>query len=244
MASCIGRGLAVKRVRLPPGPALAALCWALCYVLGCGEPGRAQPLLYAQRLPEGTVYIRLANALPGAARVQTDFAGAVELGSDGADRISPYFVAGNAGGKTAALRVSEGGRTAEATVQPKTGTFVTVVLHDKADGVAAAVITDKPDYNQVKARLTFYNATADCAAGSLSEGSGRPVFTALPPDAAQARSINPVAATLTAACASGKAPALPLGQLEAGGLYSVWMMRLGGQVTAFAAHDTIAPPRG
>ena len=213
-------------------------------LLGFAGAAHAQPLLYAQRLPEGTVYIRLANALPAAASVQTDFAGKVDLGADGANRISPYFVAGNAGGKTVSVQVSEAGKTATATFEPKSGTFITVVLHPKADGVTAAIVTDKPEYNQLKARLTFYNATTDCAAGSLAEQVGRPVFSNMPPDSVQARSINPVAATVTAACGGGKAPPLALGQLEAGGLYSVWMMRPAGQVTAFVAHDLIAPPRG
>ncbi len=213
-------------------------------LLGLAVPVQAQPLLYAQRLPEGTVYIRLVSALPGAASVQTDFAGKVDLGADGASRISPYFVAGSAGGKTVTMQVSEGGKTANAIFEPKSGTFITVVLHPKPDGVTTAIITDKPEYNQLKARLSFYNATGDCTAGSLSEQVGRPVFNNIPPDAGQARSINPVAATVTAACGGGKAPALSLGQLEAGGLYSVWMMRPAGQLLTFVAHDTIAPPRG
>ena len=212
-------------------------------MLGVLGSARAQILLYAQRLPEGTVYIRLASALSVPATVQTDFAGKVDLGADGANRISSYFVAGNAGGKTVSMQVNEGGKTATATFQPKSGTFITVVLHPKGDGVAASIVTDKPEYNQLKARLTFYNATDDCPAGSLAEQVGRPVFSNVPPDGVQARSINPVAATVTAACGGGKAPPLSLGQLEAGGLYSVWMMHPDGQLTTFVAHDMIAPPR-
>ena len=202
----------------------------------------AQPMLYAQRLPEGTVYIRLASALPGAATVTTDFAGAVSLGNADANRISPYFVAGSAGGKTVALQVAEGSKTATATIQPKSGTFITVVLHEKGNGVVGSIITDKPEYNQLKARLTFYNATDDCSTGSLAQGS-RAVFPAVAADAVQAASLNPVSATVVAACAGDKAKPLDLGTLEAGGLYSVWMMRLGGQLTSFLARDTIAPPR-
>ncbi len=227
-----------------PARFLPRLSLAVFALLASAVGARAQIPLYAQRLPEGTVYIRLANALPDAASVQTDFAGKVELGADGADRISPYFVAGSAGGKTVSMQVTGGGKSATATFEPKSGTFITVVLHPKSDGVTAAIVTDKPEYNQLKARLTFYNATGDCAAGSLAEQGGRPVFGNLPPDSVQARSINPVAATVTAACGGGKASPLPLGQLEAGGLYSVWMMHPAGPLTAFVAHDTIAPPRG
>ena len=226
---------------------MSAARWPLLAVpilVGFAGPVHAQIPLYAQRLPEGTVYIRLANALPAGAAVQTDFAGKVELGSGGADRISPYFVAGSAGGKIVSMQVTAADKTATATFEPKSGTFITVVLHPKGDAVTAAIVTDKPEYNQLKARLTFYNATDDCPAGSLAEQGGRAVFSNVPPDGVQARSLNPVAATVTAGCGGGKAPPLPLGQLEVGGLYSVWMMHPAGQLTTFVARDTIALPRG
>lgn len=226
------------RTRLPTCLALAATL-----SLAGVAAARAQILLYSQRLPEGTVYVRLASALPAASSIATDFAGTVALGATGADRISPYFVAGKAGDKTVTLQVTQNGHQATATFTPKSGSFVTVVLHGTDTAVTAAVVTDKPEYNQLKARLTFYNATPDCAAGSLSEGTGRPVFSAVPPDGVQARSINPVTTTVTAACASGKAPAVPLGQVDPGGLYTVWLMRAGSGLTAFVARDTIAPPR-
>ncbi len=207
--------------------------------MGCAH---AQPQLYAQRLPEGTVYMRLASALPAAATVGTDFAGTILLGNTDAARISPYFVAGSAGGKTVALQVNEGGKAFTATVQPKSGTFITIVLQEKAGGVAAAIVTDHPEYNQLKARMTFYNATDDCSSASLTE-SGKPVFSAVPVNGVQARSINPAAATVVAACGADKVKELDLGKLDEGGLYSVWMMKPGGQLISFMARDTIAPPR-
>ncbi len=203
---------------------------------------QAQPLLYTQRLPEGTVYIRLVSVLPAAATVATDFAGQIPLGNADASRVSPYFVAGDAGGKSVSLQVKEGAKTATATIQPKSGTFITVVLQEKAGGVSAAIIVDKPEYNQLKARLAFYNATDDCAAGSLTTG-GKAVFSGVAPGGVKAGSVNPVAATVIAACAAEKAKPLDMGKLDAGGLYSVYMMRLGGQLASFTAHDLIAPPR-
>ena len=216
---------------------------AACVLLGLAAPAEAQILLYAQRLPEGTVYIRLVNALPDAATIQTAFAGKVTLGADGAARISPYYVAGTAGGKTVTLQVTEGGKTAPAKFEPKSGSFITVVLHREGDAVTAAIVTDKPEFNQLRARLSFYNATANCAAGSLAEGAGKPIFSGMAANTGQARSINPVAAKVTASCSTGKAPVLDLGELQAGGLYSVWMMQPAGALTAFVAHDTIAPPQ-
>ncbi|MEJ1978560.1 MAG: hypothetical protein WDN49_23070 [Acetobacteraceae bacterium] len=46
------------------------------------------------------------------------------------------------------------------------------MLHPDGSGVAADVITDKPEYNQLRARLSFYNATANCAAGSAGRDRG------------------------------------------------------------------------
>ncbi len=212
---------------------------ALCFV----APASAQILLYAQRLPAGTVYMRLVNALPGAATIQTDFAGKVELGADGAARVSPYFVSTSLGDKLVTLGVEQGGKGGKPSFTPKSGSFVTVVLHRAGDKVTASVISDKPEYNQLRARLAFYNATADCPAGVLAEAGGPDIFKGVAPDSAAVRGINPVAAKVVAGCASGKAPALDLGELQAGGLYTVWMMKPEGTLISFVARDTIAPPR-
>lgn len=213
----------------------------LACVLAAGA-ARAQPLLYAQRLPEGTVFIRLASALPGAATVGTGFAGEVALGDAEATRISPYFVSVSAGGTTVPLQIGLDGKSSTTSIRPASGSVVTVVLHEKAGAVTAAVITDKPEYNQLKARLTFYNATDDCSNGALSQG-GRVVFGGVAPEGVKASSVSPVTANVVASCGTEKAKPLDMGRLEAGGQYSVWMMRLGGQLVSFTAHDTIAPPR-
>ena len=215
----------------------------LATLLGFVAPASAQILLYAQRLPAGTVYMRLVNALPGAASIGTEFAGKVDLGADGEKRVSPYFVSTTLGDKTVTLQVDEGGKPSTANFSPKSGSFVTVVLHRAGDKVTASVITDKPEYNQLRARLAFYNATTDCAAGSLAEASGQDIFKGIAPDGVAARGINPVSAKVVAGCAAGKSPPLDLGQLQAGGLYTVWMMRPAGTLISFVAHDLIAPPR-
>lgn len=219
------------------------LCCLVAGLLPLSGLAQAQVPLYAQSLPEGTVYIRLANALPGAVTVQTDFAGKVSLGGDGAARVSPYYVAGDAGGRSVALQVTRLGKTGTARFEPRSGSFVTVILEERGGVLTAAAVTDKPEYNQLRARLSFYNATSGCDAGSLADASNKAIFSALPPNSGQARSINPVAAKVVASCAAGKASPLDLGHLEPGGLYSVWMMQPAGSLTAFVAHDTIAPPQ-
>jgi hypothetical protein len=212
-------------------------------LLGWCPPAWAQVPLYAQRLPEGTVYIRLVNALPGAASVQTDFAGPVTLGADGAARVSPYYVDVTGGGKTIPLQVATGGQSLTTSFTPASGTFVTIVLHPDGDHLSAALIEDKPEYNQLRARLAFYNTAVGCTDGTLTEASGATIFQGVAPDAMAARGINPVAAKVVAGCGGGQAPELDLGDLQAGGLYTVWMMRPAGKLVAFVAHDFIAPPR-
>ncbi len=204
---------------------------------------RAQIPLYAQRLPDSTVYLRFANALPGPAQVQTAFAGPVALGTDDAGRISPYFVDTSVQAGAVTLRLASAGHRATVGLSVQPGSFTTVLLQPGGASITAVPVLDHPDYNQLRARLAFYNATPDCPGGTLTEASGRAIFTAVPSAGVQARSVAPAAATLTAGCGAGSAPPLSLGTLEAGSLTSVWLMRPAGSLLAFAAHDTIAPPQ-
>jgi hypothetical protein len=214
---------------------------ALVLLVSC-SPARAQIQLYADHLPAGTVYIRFANALPATAQIETSFGPPVTLGENDAARISPYYVAGMVGGTAITLKVTEPGHVTATSITPKSGEFVTVILHRPAAEVTATMLTDKPEFNQLRAKLTFYNATASCDAGALSQPGGRPIFAAMPPDSTRSRSVNPVTAKLVASCADGAAAPLDAGRLEAGGLYSVWLMRPAGGLISFVSHDTIAPP--
>ena len=58
------------------------------------------------------------------------------------------------------------------------------------------------------------------------------------------RSVNAVASQrVRAECDGRKAAPLDLGRLDAGGLYSVWLVAPGGTPETFLARDLIAPYR-
>jgi hypothetical protein len=127
--------------------------------------------------------------------------------------------------------------------QVKPATFSTVIVGLVGQAIAARVVEDQTQFNQVRARLTFYNTTTTCTAAALwQEAGGAAVFSGLPPASMRMRSINPVAARVVATCNGTRTPPLDLGRLQAGGLYSVWLISLGGTPSIFLAHDTIAPP--
>ena len=88
----------------------------------------------------------------------------------------------------------------------------------------------------------FYNATATCAAGSLSlVPAGTAVFADVAPGSNKNRSVNPVTATIRAACTGSAAPDLALSGMEVGGSYSVWLMQPAATPLAFISRDTTLP---
>jgi hypothetical protein len=218
---------------------------ALGALLGAAAPqtASAQLMLYDQRLPDDTAYVRFVNVLDDAVTLEPDFRNPVKLANDGANRLSPYYVIEKAVGRTFAMDVAAGGARGHVAFQVKPASFSTVIVGRVGEAIAARVVEDQTRFNQVRARLTFYNTTTDCtAAALLQEAGGPPVFSGLPPASMRMRSINPVAARVVATCNTTRTPALDLGRLEAGGLYSVWLLSRNGKPGIFLAHDTIAPP--
>ncbi len=205
---------------------------------------RAQaPMLYEQRLPDGTAFIRFINALAGEVSVTADFAPAFTQGAGDADRVGPYVPAQKVTDRPVELAFSEGGKTARVTLQFKSG-YNTVVLARNGDALVATNIPDSLDFNQTRARLAFYNLVADCPNGSLTLQQGnQAVFANVAPNTTKSRSVNPTAAQVVAACGGRGTPVLDLGRLEAGGQYSVWLMAPTGTPVALLARDRILPRR-
>lgn len=207
-------------------------------------PALAQaPLLYEQRLPDGTAFIRFINVLPGAVSVKSDVTPAFTQGAGEADRVGPYVPAEKAAGREITLDITEGGTTTQAKLAFKEG-YNTVILA-KVDGkVVATSLPDGLEFNQLRARLAFYNVIPGCADGSLTiQGSNQAVFTGVAPNTTKSRSVNPTAASVRAACGGKPAPVQDLGKLEAGGQYSVWLMAPAGTPVTLLARDRIAPGR-
>ncbi|MBY0338815.1 MAG: ABC transporter permease [Acetobacteraceae bacterium] len=215
----------------------------LLLLLGAAPAG-AQLMLYEQRLPEGFGFVRFASALPDAATIRPDFGPAVPVGVEGAERVSAYQVAEGAKQRPIRLTVEEAGQPSRTVEVPISADFSTVVLRRDGATLSHAVTADEVAFNQTRARLSFFHLIPGCANGALTlEQGNQAVFSNMAPDTMRMRSVNPTAATVRASCATARAAPLPLGRLEAGGLYSVWFMAPRGEPVAFLARDTIAPRR-
>lgn len=210
-------------------------------------PALAQQVLYQPLPPAGSAHLRIANGtgeplLVGALTPGPLTPGTLTLGTGTAQRISPYAVQLEVAGRPIALALSAGAARGEASLPLQPGSFNTLVV--LADGAAlrAVPLVDETQFNQTRARLTFYNATANCAGGGLAlDPAGQVVFADVAPGAARMRSVNPVSAQVRVGCDAARGPAFALGGLEAGGQYSIWLMSPAGQPIGFVTRDTTAP---
>lgn len=218
------------------------LFWAVSAILASAlpNPSRAQIALYEGRLPEGFAFIRFANTTADAMDLAPAFTDPVKLGSDAAARISQYRVVENVAGKTLAVTNGEGGHI---DLRLEAGKFHTFLITAGGAQLAGKLVTDVTEYNQLRSKLSFYNAAPTCPTASLLlEPANQAVFTAVETATMRTRSINPVAeAKVHATCDGANVPTLDLGELNAGALYSVWLMAPSGVATTFLAQDFIAP---
>ncbi|CAH2602380.1 ABC transporter permease [Rhodovastum atsumiense] len=218
---------------------------ALLGGLLAGTPARAQHQVYDPLPPPGSAYLRFVNGLGDAVALRPDFLPAQTLGTAPEQRVSAYQVVEKVAGRTLGLRMQQGGQDSEARLTVAPGSFVTVILEASGEasgrGIDAVPVVDRTEFNQSRARLTFYNATPGCAAATLAlDPDGPAVFQDVAPGSARSRSVNPVSARLKAGCDGQAAPAFALEGLEAGGMYSVWLMRPGEAPTAFLTRDATA----
>jgi hypothetical protein len=207
-----------------------------------GRQAVAQNQVYDPLPPPGSAYVRFVNALAAELAITPDFLPAQHVGTAAASRVTSYGVVDHVAGRTLALDARAGERSGHAALQVEPGGFLTVILEDGAAGTIKVVsVVDRTDFNQSRARLSFYNATPDCADASLAlVPNGPAVFQAVAPGTAKARTVNPVTAEVRAACTGQSAPPFALTGLEAGGMYSIWLMLLDGQPSAFFNRDTTA----
>lgn len=223
-----------------------ALAVSLCSLALFGTlPASAQPMLYENRLPEGTAYVRFVNTLPEGGTVTPAFADAVTLGKSGGDRVGPYMVVEKADrALTAEVKLGAVQKPITFTLQP--GKWHTLLLQPGASGeVATTLVTDEVGYNQLRARLSFFNAAPGCKQAALAlEPGGQGVFNGVGTGTMRVRSVNAVASQrVRADCDGRKAAPLDLGRLDAGGLYSLWLVAPNGTPETFLARDLIAPYR-
>ena len=209
--------------------------------LAMASPALAQNQVYDPLPPPGSAYVRFVNTTGGDVALRTDFLPAQTLGTAPAERVTAFQVVEKVAGRALGLDASSGSASGHAVLHADAGSFNTVLLEQGAHGLDAVAVVDHTDFNQSRARLSFYNATPGCAAaGLLLDPDGPAVFTDVAPGSAKARSVNPVTASVHAACTGQAAAHFPLDGMEAGGMYSVWLMQPAQGVTAFLTRDTTA----
>jgi hypothetical protein len=221
---------------------LLALAAGLAIPLGTAGAARAQGQVYDPVPPRGSAYLRLVNVLPGEVTARPDFLPQQRLGTAPAQRVMSFTAIENVANRQLRVEFQEGQRRGQASFRIEPGSFVTVLLHATANGgLAATPIVDSADFNRARARLAFYNAMPDCpAAGVAIQPSGPAVFEGVPSLATRARSVNPVAAEIRAACGERGSAPFALEGLEAGGMYSIWLISGAAQPQAFLTRDTTA----
>lgn len=209
--------------------------------LFCAGDALAQGQVYDPVPPRGSAYLRIVNGVEGELSARPDFLPAQRLGVAPAQRAMPFTVVPNVANRPLRVELQEGARRGQVALRIEPGSFVTLLVHRTADGLAATAITDVPDFNRARSRLAFYNGLAECPAATLSLlPSGPAIFEGVPSLATRARSVNPVTAQISASCGERAAAPIALEGLEAGGMYSIWL--IGGRAApiAFLSRDTTA----
>jgi len=194
--------------------------------IGAASVAAAQGQVYDPLPPPGSAYVRFMNSLDGDLEVRPEFLPVQSLGSTSANRVTSYFVVDKVAGRDLAAEIRGMNRVGHATFRVEPGTFINVIVQaGPGRDIVAVPVSDRTDFNQTRARLSFYNASPACPSATLMlADGGTAVFQNIAPGTAKARGVNPVETDVIASCDGHNAPALPLHGLGAGGMYSIWMM--------------------
>ncbi len=227
-------------------PAIIRRGWAALLALlslAVSVPALGQEALYGAQPPPGSAFVRFANATGTAVEVQPSFLAASTLGTDNVSRVSAYGVVPAVAGKTLGLTIKAAGHSVQTNLKVAPDSFTTVLVREASPGqFAASAVTDGAEFNQARARLSFYNATQGCLAGTLALApAGTAVFTDVAPGAVKTRSVNPVKAMVRASCTGQTAADVMLDNMEIGGSYSIWLMQPGGKPATFITRDKTLP---
>ena len=205
--------------------------------------GQAQEALYGPQPPKGSAYVRIVNGLDAPVDVAPEFRTALHLGTADGDRVSTYEVVEAVAGKPLKLSFKVAGKSIAASVSAEADGFLTVLLvSDSSAGAKAVGVNDLAQFNQNRARLSFYNAVVDCNDGVLAiENGGQAVFKDVEQVASRARAVNPVTARVVAGCNGKTASPVELSGLEAGGMVSVFLVGGSDKLADFVVHDVVVP---
>lgn len=217
---------------------------AVAFSLAGNGAVHAQNQVYDPLPPPGSAYVRFVNAADAALTVKPDFVGVQQLGTSAAQRVSAFMPIEKVSGRALALEVQSGSRTARASLKVDAGSYVTVLIEsDPSKGLVVVPVVDNTEFNQSRARLSFYNATGCNVASLTIDPDGPVVFADVAAGTAKARSVNPVTAKIHAACDAKPVAPIALEGIEAGAMYSVWLMNAGVTPQSFLTRDATAKYR-
>ncbi len=221
---------------------LRALAVAAVGLLASRGGAYGQEALYGKQPPHGSAFVRFVNATPGPVTITSDFEQDVHLGTAAADRVAQYAVVERAADRTLHASAGADGGSGRLEYQAPADGYVTILLERGAGGELTFVpIVDQAEFNQTRARLAFYNAAPTCSSASLVlDPGGAAVFQGVVNGSTKSRTVNPVQATVRAACTDGPGPTLSLAGMELGASYSIWLIQPGAAATLFLTQDSTA----
>lgn len=184
----------------------------------------AEFALYPTGPAADSAFIRFVNASTAPLEV-TAQAGQPPLRLEAANPVSDTFSVDSSKPITGTLSSGDQNLAIDLKVGP--GEFVSVFTLPSGAGIEQAVVRETPDdFNANKVSLGFLNADTSCADATLRPaGRNADLFTAVPVNSAQRRSINPVGLSVQLVCANANVGApLDLGTLKAGDRFSVLLV--------------------
>jgi hypothetical protein len=203
----------------------------------------AQETLYGKQPPPGSAYVRFANALDSGVTVKTNYQPDTHLGMSPANRVGAFSIIENAKDRPLDITVQDGHGASELHYAATAEAFVTFVFQRSDSGtITISPISERVDFNQMRARIAFYNAVPGCAAAALTiRPSGPEMFQGVVNATVQSRTVKPVKASVQTLCAGHEGPSLDLDGLETGASYSLWLTSLSQNDGFFLTRDAVTP---
>ncbi|MFJ7883082.1 alginate O-acetyltransferase AlgF [Pseudomonas sp. NPDC096917] len=198
----------------------------------------AAPALYPTGPAADSAFIRFVNASTAPLEV-TAQSGQPPLRLETAKPVSDTFSVDSSKPITGTL--SSGGQALAIDLKVGPGEFVSVFTLPASAGIEQVVVRETPDdFNANKVSLGFLNADKSCADATLRPaGRNADLFTAVPVNSVQRRSINPVSLSVQLVCANANVGApLDLGTLKAGDRFSLLLVPSASGPQLLQASDT------
>lgn len=216
---------------------LLLLVVPLWLAVACESSAQEIGRLYATKPPPGYAFVRVVVADDRTDVTQLRV-GSSELPIDETATASPYrAVPGNQ-----PLRLLVNGAASITEIVPRPHEYTTLVVRKSASGWTARPIGENQKSGEdLKAKLRFFNLVPDCVA-ALRIAGGPAIFDKVPFETVQARSINPVTATIEGSCGD-TAASVALPQLRPGDHYSIFLRKISDRLLLTGQLDETEPYR-